>query len=291
MVTPVGLGTWVFGGWPWNESSDKDSESALEAALDLGVCLIDTAPIYGCGRAERIIGRTLKRLKKRDDLILSSKFGLCWEEGKRKKIWKDASSKNLLREIDDSLKRLETDRIDIYHLHWPDEKTPIGETMETLLLLKEKKKIGKIGLSNFNLSPLQEACRYAPVEVLQVPYNYFARDIEKEILPFCIEKNIVTLTYGTLCKGLLTGKFSGDKKPNDPVRNRSWDAIFAEENYEKCLNEIETLKIKAAVENLTLAQWAIRWTMHQPGVTCALIGARNAKQVRENFTSLSQESS
>lgn len=285
-VTPVGLGTWVFGGWPWKETDEKECEKALEAALELGVNLVDTAPVYGFGRAETIVGRVLKRTGLREKVVLATKFGLCWSGEKQKKIWADISRKNLLREIDESLKRLQTDRVDIYQIHWPDVKNPLSATMETLARLKEEGKIGVIGVSNFNVSQMKEAIRHAPVESLQPPYNYFNRDVEKEILPFCVEKNIGTLTYGTLCKGLLTGKFGADNRPKDTVRSGSWDPVFSDAHYGDSLREVDKLKKKAAEEGLTVGEWAIRWTLEQPGVTCALVGARNANQVRENFSRL-----
>ncbi len=155
-----------------------------------------------------------------------------------------------------------------------------------LLRLKEEGKIRAIGVSNFIVAQMEEAMKFAPVESLQPPYNYFKRDIEKEILPFCVEKNIGTLTYGTLCKGLFTGKFNAENKPKDLVRNESWDPLFETARYKECLLELENLKQKAAEENLKLGEWAIRWVIQQPGVTCALIGARNAKQVKENMAFL-----
>ncbi|MDO8527269.1 MAG: aldo/keto reductase [Deltaproteobacteria bacterium] len=278
-ISPLGLGTWVFGGWPWNEVSEAECEKTIEKALSLGINLIDTAPFYGFGRAEEIVGQTLKRLKKREEVVLATKAGLCWEKGKKKKAWRDVSKKNILREIDESLKRLQTEWIDIYQIHWPDEKTEIGETMEAMFELKECGKIKVIGVSNFSAEQMRECLKYAPLESLQAPYNYFQREIEKEILPFCIENNIGVLSYGTLRKGLLTGKFNLENRPNDPVRQPAWDPMFAPENYSKCLKEIEELKIKADEKNIPLAQWVIEWTLEQPGITCALAGARNASQL------------
>ncbi|OGQ05786.1 MAG: hypothetical protein A2W61_00080 [Deltaproteobacteria bacterium RIFCSPLOWO2_01_44_7] len=283
-VTPIGLGTWVFGGWPWNEINEKECEAALETAIGAGINLIDTAPIYGFGRSEEIVGRTLRRLKVREKIVLATKQGFSWDDGKKRNVRKDCSKKAVFREIDESLKRLQTDWIDIYQIHWPDENTPIGETMEAMLKLKDQGKIKVIGVCNYNAEQMKECLKYAPLESSQPPYNYFQRDIEKEILPFCIEHKFGTLTYGTLCKGLLTGKFGIDKKPNDPVRQQTWDPIFETKRYEECLAEIEKLKKQAAEENLTVGQWVIRWAINQPGVTCALVGARNPKQVKENTT-------
>lgn len=281
-ITAVGLGTWVFGGWPWNTSSEKDCEAAVEAALACGVGLIDTAPVYGFGRAEKIVGRVLRRLRARERIVLATKCGLSFEEGKRK-VWHDASAAAIRRGIEESLKRLQTEWIDIYQVHWPDAATPIQETMEALLQLKEAKKIRAIGVSNFSAAQLEEAMRYAPVASLQPPYNYFQRESELELLPFCASAGLGVLTYGTLCKGLLAGKFGAENKPRDLVRSPKWDAVFGPERYEKCLAEVERLKVEARETGFTLGQWAIRWALKNPAVTCALVGARNARQARENF--------
>jgi len=283
-ITSVGLGTWVFGGWPWNEVNEAECEKALEAALEAGVNLIDTAPVYGFGKSEVIVGRALKKLGKREEIVLASKQGFTWDKDNPRKIKKDSSKKAVFREIDESLKRLQTDWIDIYQIHWPDTETPFGETMEAMLKLKDQGKIKVIGVSNFNVEQIQECLKYAPLESLQPPYNYFQKDIEKEVLPFCVENNIATLTYGTLCKGMLTGKFNLNNKPKDPVRRETWDPIFEDKKYKECLEEVENLKKQASEESITVGQWAIRWTTQQPGVTCALIGARNPKQVKENFS-------
>ena len=281
-VSPLGLGTWVFGGWPWAESKEQDFEKAIEKAIELGINLIDTAPIYGFGKAETIVGRTLKRLGLREKIILATKQGLSWDSNKR--IGHDCSKKKVFEEIDASLKRLQTDRIDIYQVHWHDPAIQIGETMEAFLKLKDQGKIRVIGVSNYNVVQMEEALRYAPVQTLQPPYNYLQRDIEKEILPFCMEHKIGTLTYSTLCKGMLTGKFSRENRPQDLVRKEKFDSVFEEKNYLHALDEVEKLKEEAAEEEMTVGQWVIRWTTQQPGVACALIGARNAMQVEENFS-------
>ena len=281
-VAPIGLGTWVFGGWPWNEASEKDCEAAIETALELGINLVDTAPIYGDGKSETIVGKTLERLNAREHVVLCTKVGIGFENGNGTKVWKNASRRTLLAEFDKSRKRLKTDFIDLYQIHFPDEKTPFQETFQTLCELRESGKIKAIGVSNFSAAQMKECLDLAPIATLQPPFNYFEQEIEKELLPFCIANNIATLTYDTLCKGLLTGKFNLENRPRDTVRKASWDPLFEPERYAECLKEIEKLKIKAKEEGLTLAQWAIQWTIQQPGITCALVGARNAAQVKEN---------
>lgn len=279
----IGLGTWVFGGWPWNEPNEKECERVVEKALELGVSFVDTAPIYGFGRSEKIVGRALKNLKARDRVVLATKCGLSWEEGKRK-IWKDSSQKTILKEIDESLTRLQTDWIDLYQVHWPDPHVSIEETMTLLQKLKEEGKIRMVGVSNFSVSKIEGCLKHAEVQSVQVPYNYFQREIEKELLPFCIKQGIQVITYGTLCKGLLTGKFSLRNKPKDPVRSPNWDPLFEEDRYKNCLHEIENLKEKAKEQGLSMGQWAIRWTIMQAGVTSALVGCRTVKQTVDNVS-------
>jgi len=287
-VSAVGLGTWVMGGWPWNEIRLSDAESAIETALELGVNLIDTAPIYGCGRSEEIVGKTLKRLKRRENVFLATKCGLSWEmQKKRPTVWKDSSPKRILEEVDESLKRLQTDWIDLYQIHWPDEKVEIGRTMEALLTLQNAGKIRHIGVCNYSLEQLQESLLYAPVESLQTHYNYLRREAEKDLLPFCETHSLAVLGYGTLGKGVLTGKFSMENRPSDFVRSSDRDADFTPERYAKMLEEVEAVRQKSKEEGKTLSQWIVEWTCRQNVVTSALVGVRNAAQVRENLFTIS----
>ncbi|MDX9702062.1 MAG: aldo/keto reductase [Candidatus Auribacterota bacterium] len=279
-VTPIGLGTWVMGGWMWGGADEQDAIDAVKISVDGGVNLIDTAPIYGFGKAEEIVGKALKKNGGREKIILATKFGLEWDEKER--IRRNTSRKRLLQEIDDSLRRLQTDYIDIYQVHWPDNNTPAEETMETLMELYEKGVIKAVGVSNYSVAQIEESMRFAPVHSLQPPFNMFEQEIKADILPFCVKNNIATLTYGTLCRGLLTGKFSKDSsfKKGDL---RKYDPKFKGEQFAVYLNAVEKLKRIATQKNAATAQLAIEWTIEQPGVTCALIGARNPKQAQENI--------
>ncbi len=285
-VTPIGLGTWVMGGWMWGGADEQDAIDAIKVSLDGGVNLIDTAPIYGFGKSESIVGKALKETGKRDSIILATKFGLEWDENER--IRRNTSKQRLLQEFEDSLQRLQTDYIDIYQVHWPDKHTPAQETMETLRELYDKGRIRAIGVSNYTVEQIQESMQYAPVHSLQPPFNMFEQEIKSDLLPFCCENNIATLTYGSLCRGLLTGKFS-KKSTFQKGDLRKFDPKFKGDQFIKCLTAVDKLKKIADAKNASMTQLALEWTIHQPGVTCALVGARNAKQAEQNITVLERE--
>jgi len=282
-VSKVGLGTWVVGGMLWGGARDDESEEAIESAIESGITLIDTAPVYGFGRSEELVGKVVQRLKVRDRIILATKFGLEWSEGDsdRSTVRRNSSRQRIFNEFDDSCRRLRTDVIDIYQIHWPDEAVPFGETMETLVGLLEKGKIRAIGLSNFNLSQIKECLKYGPVHSLQPPYNLYERAIEKEILPFCSKNNMGVLAYGSICRGLLTGKMTPQShyEVNDV---RSVDPRFNSENLELYIEATSRLEEFAAKRDLTVGQLAIQWVAHHEGITAALVGGRTGKQVREN---------
>lgn len=283
-VSPVGLGTWVMGGWLWGGVNDPQAIDAIEVSLKSGINLIDTAPVYGFGHSEQLVGKALKKTKLRSKVILATKCGLEWDSSQTK-IRRNSSRKRILREIEDSLRRLQTDVIDLYQVHWPDANTPIRETMETLNQLKEQGKIRAIGVSNYHVSHLREASRYATLASLQPPYNLFERGIEERILPWCRENKVGTLTYGALCRGLLSGKFTQSASfPDTDIR--SVDPKFKGQNLPSYLNCVKRLQALARENNMTVGQMAILWTVAQPGVTCALVGARHGAQAKENAATL-----
>ncbi len=285
-VSPIGLGTWVMGGWMWGGADEDDALSAIDVSLEQGINLIDTAPIYGFGKAETIVGKFLKKLKSREKIVISSKFGLEWDDNGR--INRNCSKKRILTEIDDSLKRLQTDYIDIYHVHWPDSKTPIEETMSVLADLCESGKIRSIGLSNFNVDQMQQAVDVCKVDVLQPPFNMFNQTSKEKLIPYCENNNISTLTYSSLCSGMLTGKFSKTSVfPKGDLRK--FDQKFKGESFIKYLDVVAELKRFASGKGATVTQLAIEWTINRQGITCALIGARNRKQAEENVKALNQQ--
>jgi aryl-alcohol dehydrogenase-like predicted oxidoreductase len=275
----IALGTWVTGGWAWGGAEDKDSIDAILNALDLGINLIDTAPVYGFGRSEEVIGRALKQWRNRGDVIIATKCGLEWDE--RHNIRRNSTPERIRHEIDQSLSRLDVERIDLYQIHWPDSATPFEATIEALLEARKAGKIRYIGLSNFSLAQIQACRKTGTVTSLQPPYNIFERQAEDELLPFCANTGIATLVYGGLCRGLLTGKFTGDEKfPKGDLRRS--DPKFKPDRFRQYVKAVDQLKKLAGKYNKTMAQFALRWAVQQPGVTTVIAGARTNRQVQDN---------
>ena len=199
-VSRVALGTWAIGGWMWGGTDETELISTLRAVLDHGINVIDTAPVYGFGRSEEIVGKALAQDGRRDQAIIATKVGLAWKDGKP---YRNASKSRILQEVEDSLRRLQTDVIDIYQVHWPDPLVEIEETADAMHRLYREGKIRAIGVSNFSVEQMQRFRSVAPLHVLQSPYNLFERGIEADLLPYCHENKIATFGYGALCRGLL----------------------------------------------------------------------------------------
>ena len=206
-VSRVALGTWAIGGWMWGGTDEAESVATIREALERGVSIIDTAPVYGFGRSEEIVGKALAEGKLRSRVAISTKVGLEWRDGH---VFRNSSRERILQEIDDSLRRLRTDIIDIYQVHWPDPAVPLEETAETMHMLLRQGKIRAIGCSNFSVAQMEQFRRAAPLHVVQPPYNMFERGIEADIMPYCLEHKITTLGYGALCRGLLSGRMRAD---------------------------------------------------------------------------------
>lgn len=276
-VTPVGLGTWAIGGWMWGGTDEAQSIDTIHRAIDKGIGLVDTAPVYGFGRSEEIVGKALAN-GRRDQVALATKVALNWNDD-QDKVWRDATASRIEREAEDSLKRLQTDRIDIYQVHWPDPKTPMEETARALEKLYQAGKIRAIGVSNFTPSQMDELQKSVPLHSLQPPYNLFERGIEQEILPYCRENGIATITYGGLCRGLLTGRMREDTQfTGDDLRKN--DPKFQGERYRQYLNAVAELDAYARERyQKTVLALALRWLVDQPGVTTALWGARKPEQL------------
>lgn len=291
----VGLGTWVTGGGaPWGEDpDDKESIRAIQVSLDNGVNLIDTAPVYGYGRSEKIVGEAIRG--RRDEAVIATKCGLWWEDN-RGSFFTQFDGRDLYRslrpdtiriEVENSLKRIGIDVIDLYQVHWPavePEKTPIYETMECLMDLKRQGKIRAIGVSNVSMEELREYEAHGVVDANQPRYSILYRQIEDEILPHCIGKNISTLAYMPLEQGLLTGKVGMDRtfKPDEWRSNEDWNPWFKLRNRAKILDLLASWSDLTGKYDCTLAQLTIAWTFGQPGVTHALCGARRTDQALEN---------
>jgi methylglyoxal reductase len=291
----VGLGAWVLGGGQlWGQDTD-DAESVrtIQAALDLGINLIDTAPAYGWGRSERVVGRAL--MGRRDRAILATKCGLWWEDARGsfftdfdgKKLYRSLRPDTLQIEIENSLRRLETDYIDLYQTHWPSvppDHTPIADTMAVLLKFKEQGKIRAIGVCNVSLEELKENLRCGGIVSDQFRYSMLHREAEADILPFCAQHQIATLTYMSLEQGLLTGKIGMDRvfKPTEFRSNTHWNDWLIPVNRKRVLDLLASWKDLTDKYACTLSQLVIAWTAAQPGVTHVLAGGRNLAQVSEN---------
>jgi aryl-alcohol dehydrogenase-like predicted oxidoreductase len=279
-IPPIGLGTWAIGGVLWGGTDEKQSKEAIIASVQNGVTLIDTAPVYGFGLAEEFVGQSLKEHNLRQKVFIATKCGLEWSDDKRI-VRRNSSPERIRFEIDESLKRLQIDVIDLYQIHWPDKNTPFADSLETLEDIKQSGKISAYGVSNFSAQQLAECLQTHSIASNQPPYNIFEREIEKEILPFCLEHNIGTLTYGALCRGLLSGRITKDTEFSKGDLRR-FDPKFKPDKRPQYLKAVERLKKIADEKNCTVGQLAIAWTFQQSGVTCALVGARDAKQAESN---------
>lgn len=276
-ATRIALGTWAIGGSSWGGTDDKQSIATVQSAIDRGITCVDTAPVYGCGHSEELVGKALKEGGRREKTVIASKCGLNWKPDGT--VFRDASPARLTQEIEDSLRRLQTDYIDIYQLHWPDSTVPIEETAETLLKIRDSGKVRAIGVSNFNAEQIKAFEKICPITTHQPPYNLFERDIEKELLPTLIEQNIGTLTYGALCRGLLSGKIDRNRTFNgDDLRNS--DPKFQPPRFEQYLNAVKELDDFARTHyDRTVLHLALRWLLDQQGVSIALWGARRPDQL------------
>jgi aryl-alcohol dehydrogenase-like predicted oxidoreductase len=272
----IALGTWAIGGWMWGGTDEAQSIQTIHAALDRGVNLIDTAPVYGFGHSEEIVGKALAQGGKRTKALIATKAGLDWKDGRP---FRNATRKRIFQEVEDSLRRLQTDVIDIYQIHWPDSNTAIEQTAAAMSDLHRAGKIRAIGVSNFTPAQMDTFRAVAPLHTVQPPFNVFERGIDKDVLPFCKDRQIAVLAYGSLCRGLLSGRmtnatrFTGDDlRKNDPKFQgprflqylSAVDALdrFAEKNYRKRVIHL-----------------ALRWVLDRYDLSVALWGARAPHQL------------
>src|SRR5258708_4320142 len=273
-VSRVALGTWAMGGWMWGGTDQRESVATIQAAVHQGINLIDTAPAYGFGVSEEIVGTAVEG--RRQDVVIATKVGLEWRDGK---VFRNASRARLIQEVDDSLRRLRTDYIDIYQVHWPDPLVRIEETAEVMHQLYLQGKIRAIGVSNFSVVEMEQFRRVSPLHVLQTPYNLFERGIEANILAYCRRNAIATLGYGALCRGLLSGRMRPDTVfEGDDLRRT--DPKFQAPRFTQYLAAVERLD-RLARERFgkRAIHLAIRWMLDQ-GITTALWGARHPGQLQ-----------
>lgn len=286
-ATAVGLGTWAIGGWMWGGTDEDNSIRAIQASIDEGITLVDTAPMYGKGVAETIVGKALKG--RRDKVVLTTKCGLVWHARKGNKFFdydgkpvhRYLGKESIIHEIEVSLKRLGTDVIDHYITHWQDPTTPIDELMETLEALKKQGKIRSIGASNTSLDEIKQYVAAGTLDAIQEEYSMVKRDIENSLVPYCVSNNVSVMSYSSLALGLLAGKigpdrvFDGDDQRKDNPR-------FSLSNREKVARLMNAIEPIAENHRATKAQTIIAWTVQQPGITFSLCGARDEKQAVEN---------
>ncbi|MXV43872.1 general stress protein [Saccharibacter sp. 17.LH.SD] len=271
-VSRVALGTWAIGGWMWGGPDDDNAVRTIHRALDEGVDLIDTAPVYGFGHSEEIVGRALA--EKPNRAFVATKLGLDWKDDKP---FRNSTPARIRKEVEDSLRRLRVDTIDLEQIHWPDSKTPIEESARELQKLHKEGKIRALGVSNFSPEQMDLFREVAPLSSVQPPYNIFERHIEKDILPYAKKHHAVLLAYGPLCRGLLTGKMNASTTfPASDLR--ASDPKFQKENFSHYLAAVDELKAVAERRGKSLMVFAIRWVLDQ-GPTIALWGARKPEQI------------
>lgn len=280
-LSVITFGAWAAGGWMWGGTEQNDAVEAIRASYDLGVNAIDTAPIYGQGVSEEIVGAAIKGIP-RDNIYLLTKYGMRWDvAGKDIDIYKYAGKESVIKECEDSLRRLGTDYIDLYQIHWPDVTTPVSETMEAVAQLIEQGKVRYAGVCNYNVAQLVEASTYVNIVSNQVPYSMVKRGIEAEVVPYCLEQQKSILAYSPMERGLLTGKM----KPGHVFGagdHRADLYFFSDENLRRTNVFLETIRPLAKEKGVSLGQLVLLWTLEQPGITIALVGARNAEQATQN---------
>lgn len=292
-VSVITFGAWAAGGWMWGKTDRKDAIEAIRASYDVGVTSIDTAPIYGQGTSEEIVGEAIKGIPRTKIQILT-KFGMRWDlakgdfafkskdnSGKEIDIYKYAGKESVIKECEDSLKRLGTDYIDLLQIHWPESTTPIAETFEAVATLIKQGKVRYAGVCNYNATQMAEAEKVVPLVSNQIPFSMVNRGVEAETVPYCIKNNKSVLAYSPLERGLLTGKITPGYKFQEGD-HRATNRFFTTESIEKTNAFLLKIKPIADAQGVTLSQLVLRWTIERAGITIALAGARNAQQAVQN---------
>jgi aryl-alcohol dehydrogenase-like predicted oxidoreductase len=296
-LSAITYGAFAIGGNMWGGNEQQDSIQSVHASLDHGVTTIDTAPFYGFGLSEELIGAAIKG-KDRSKIQLLTKFGLVWdgsnngqgeyffnaeENGKKIPVYKYAAKQSIITEVEHSLKRLGTDYIDLLQIHWPDATTPISETMEAMEILIQSGKIKAAGVCNYNISQLEEAQQTIKLASNQVSYSMLNRGIESELVPYALENNLGIIAYSPLERGLLTGKYFQQDKLKDNDHRNGYFGQFDAGKVKVLLGKLAPI---AEEKQVSLAQLVLRWTTLQPGITIVLAGARNAEQAIANAKSI-----
>ena len=277
----IGLGTWPMSGNAYGQVDDNESVRAILQSIDSGVNFIDTAPAYGNGHSEEVIGKALKQTD-RSKLIIATKFGNRFTDGR---YVRDGSAQCVRNGIENSLRRLGVDYIDLFQWHWPDPNTPISETLEEVAKHVERGEVRYVGVSNFDGPLMDKVKEYLPIVSLQPPYSLLDRAFEKEIQPYCLENNLGVISYGSIGSGILSGKYSLDNRPEFPAgdsRAGFYRRFYAEENWPKVCALVDVLRDIAASHDAPTVSAAINWVLAQKGVTVALVGAKTPAQAAQN---------
>jgi aryl-alcohol dehydrogenase-like predicted oxidoreductase len=299
-LSAVTFGAWAAGGWMWGGSEPKAAVEAMRASIDAGMTSIDTAPAYGQGLSEELVGEAIKGIP-RDKVQILTKYGLRWEmnkgeffftsndnTGRSIDMYRYAGKKSVIEECENSLRRLKTEYIDLYQIHWPDPTTPVEETMEAVSRLIEQGKVRFAGVSNYTPELMAQAEQVVPVISNQVPYSMLRKEIEKDLIPYCMKRSKGILAYSPLQRGVLTGKFSSDHRYNDGD-TRMNEKFYSPENIMRVNAFLGMINPIAENKNISITQLVICWTLQQPGISAVLVGARNKEQALHNAKAIETE--
>jgi aryl-alcohol dehydrogenase-like predicted oxidoreductase len=299
-ITPMAFGAWAIGGWLWGGTNEEEAVKAIEHSIDLGITTIDTAPVYGFGLSEELVGKAIKN--KRNKIQILTKFGLIWDraegyphyaqtpknDGTLVDVYRNGRKESIIKECEECLSRLGTDYVELFQQHWPDPSTPVEETMEALEILKQQGKILAGGVSNYSVEQMREAMKYFRLTTNQMPYSMLLRGIESELVPWSFENQVGIIAYSPLQRGVLTGKIKsghpfgeGDHRPGTP--------FYKEPNLTRINQFLENIRPIAEVHQVTISQLVLRWTIQQPGIVCVLAGSRTPAQIGENAMALQFE--
>ncbi len=275
-LSRIGIGTWAMGGAGWGGIVDDEAVKAVQAGLDMGITVVDTAPVYGSGHSEELVGRALSEAGYRKKAILATKCGLSWTPAGN--VYRDCRPETLKKEIEDSLRRLKTDYIDIYQIHWPDIKVPFADQAAVMLDFMKQGKIRAIGVSNFSDAQMDEWRRTAPIHTMQPSYNILENKLFADPIPYAQKHNIAILGYSALSRGMLSGNYFVGMKFKDGDMRQKDDPKYQGQNFVNHIAAVDELKTYAEKFGKTVAQLAVRWVLDQ-GITCALWGIRKQEQL------------
>ncbi|MCX8007398.1 MAG: aldo/keto reductase [Coriobacteriia bacterium] len=273
-VCRIGLGTWSMGGWMWGGADERSARATIERALEMGIDLIDTAPVYGFGLSERLVGEVVESLGVRDAVVIATKCGLVWDD--RQEPWRDSSAASIRREVQQSLDRLRTSWIDLYQVHWPDEATPFEETAAALQDLVDEGLVKAVGVCNYSAEQMERFARAVRLDATQFRYNIFERANE-DLREYARRRGLFAMAYSPLARGLLTGAMRADREPSDPARRAP---MYHGEQYRRHLAAVEALDDLAQRRyGRRVIHLAVRWLLDRPGISAVLWGARKPEQL------------